>query len=275
MNTRRKNNDSGNTSVAKIKPLPLGGEKSSSTYEDEDALYCRISSVTSEDPGLPRSVQAEKVFGIIDKTLENNGFSFNNVVRTWFYLDHIHEWYSEFNVVRNSFFEKKGLYGRMLPASTGIGLSNPYGTAIVAHAFAVKPKRRTFEIIAVPSPLQCPALDYKSAFSRAIELKSPDRKYLFISGTASIAPDGKTVHIGDAGAQISLTLDVVSKILESRGMDWKNICQSIAYFSDMQDVTLFRKICSGRKIPDFPLDCINADICRPDLLFELEADANQ
>lgn len=275
MNNRRKNNDSGSASVVKLKPLPLGGERISTIYEDEDAEYCSISSVTTGDPGLPRSAQAEEVFNIIDKTLESNGFCFKDVVRTWFYLDHILEWYPDFNAVRNSFFEKKGLYGGMLPASTGIGLSNPCGTAVVAHAFAVKPKRRTFEIIEVASPLQCPALNYKSSFSRAIELKSQKRKYLFISGTASIAPGGKTAHTGDVGAQISLTLDVVSKILESSGMDWKNICQGIAYFTDMQDLALFREICSARKLPDFPLACINADICRPDLLFELEADASQ
>ena len=35
------------------------------------------------------------------------GMSFGNVMRTWFYLDRILEWYHEFNHVRTAFFRER------------------------------------------------------------------------------------------------------------------------------------------------------------------------
>ena len=67
---------------------------------------------------------------------------------------------------------------------------------------------------AVPSPLQCPALDYGSSFSRAVELVAGDHRRLFVSGTASISPEGHTLHVGDVDAQVARTMEVVEAMLE-------------------------------------------------------------
>ena len=54
----------------------------------------------------------------------------------------------------------------------------------------------------LPSPLQCPALEYGSSFSRAAELRTPGWRRVVVSGTASILPGSHEVaHVGDVDAQ--------------------------------------------------------------------------
>jgi enamine deaminase RidA (YjgF/YER057c/UK114 family) len=141
--------------------------------------------------------------------------------------------------------------------------------------FAVQPKSTEFTVQTVASPLQNPALDYKSSFSRAVELRSPTHRSLLISGTASIAPDGKTVHPDEPEKQIRFTMDVVNAILESRGMNWNDLVRGIAYFKDMACLPIYKRVAADLNIPRFPLAVSHADVCRHDLFFEIEVDAVQ
>ena len=128
-------------------------------------------------------------------------------------------------------------------------------------------------MIDIPSPLQCPANDYKSSFSRAVEVTHPEYRHLLISGTASITCEGKTANIDDLSKQIDLTMSVVKAIIVSREMNWDHVVRGIVYFKDIEDNTLFQTYCDDNMLPDMPLTMIQADICRDDLLFEIEIDA--
>jgi len=141
--------------------------------------------------------------------------------------------------------------------------------------FAVQGKNSEFTVQTVASPLQNPAPDYKSSFSRAVELGSPTHRTLLVSGTASISPDGKTVYPDEPEKQIRLTMDVVQALLESRGMNWNDLFRGIAYFKDMACLPIYRRVASELNIPRFPLAVSQADVCRHDLLFEIEVDAVQ
>jgi enamine deaminase RidA (YjgF/YER057c/UK114 family) len=161
----------------------------------------------------------------------------------------------------------------MVPASTGIGAGNQFGAAIMMDVLAVKPKNDQLIIQDVISPLQNPALDYKSSFSRAVEMKYPTHKNLLISGTASIDPHGATIHLDDPEKQIRLTMEVVLAILKSRDMGWEDLFRGIAYFKDMDYLPIYRKVATELGIKNFPLAISHADVCRHDLLFEIEVDA--
>ena len=78
-----------------------------------------------------------------ERILRENGASYKDVVRTWFYLSDILGWYAAFNKVRN---EKYGEFGIMpgpgdrellLPASTGIQGETPSGAACAMDLIAV------------------------------------------------------------------------------------------------------------------------------------------
>ena len=102
------------------------------------------------------------------------------------------------------------MFETFLPASTGIGCGNLDGAALVAGAIAMKPKRAGVRAEIVESPLQAPAMAYKSSFSRAAEIIGPDGRQLFISGTASIKPNSHDVaYVGDIEKQVDCTMTAV------------------------------------------------------------------
>lgn len=139
---------------------------------------------------------------------------------------------------------------------------------------AVQPKGSDVTLHRLPSPLQCSAENYGSSFSRAVAVRHPGYRELYVSGTASIEPGGLTIHVGDIEKQIQLSLDVMEAILAKEGLGWADVSRSVAYFKHKAEhLPVFHRIAQERNLPDFPLVCFQADVCRHDLLFEIEADA--
>jgi enamine deaminase RidA (YjgF/YER057c/UK114 family) len=256
-----------------LTPVQLDGRDVGFTYEDEHARYCRLRGMIPRNLNASRTEQTRSAFETMRAALNDNGFAFTDTVRTWIYLDRLLEWYDDFNAVRTQYFNETGIFDHRVPASTGIGAGNPFGAAITMDVLAVQPKTDALKIQEIISPLQNPALDYKSSFARAIEMEYPTHRNVLISGTASIDPDGKTVHQDDPEKQIRLALNVVKAILESRGMGWGDLFRGIAYFKDMDSLPIYRSVAAELGIPRFPLAVSHADVCRRDLLFEIEADA--
>lgn len=242
-----------------------------SRFEDDEAIYLALGDLRPTDSTAGRGDQAQEVFDMMLEVLAKNGMTFDQVVRTWLYMDHILDWYDEFNRVRNAFFEKHGIFDRLVPASTGIGCAHPAGTAMIAKLLAVLPKQGS--VFEVESPLQCPATDYRSAFSRAAEVSLPSHRQLYISGTASIEPGGATVHVDDTAKQIDLTMEVVQAILESRGMDWNDTTRAVAYLRNNDERPLLDAWFARHGVKNMPLVTVQSDVCRDDLLYEIELDA--
>ncbi len=256
-----------------VRTICLDGETIGAVYEDEFARYCRLGNLHAPDITQSREQQAQVTFERIIPALAEANMTLANVVRTWLYMDRILEWYDSFNLVRTAFFTEHNVFDGIVPASTGIGVANACRAAMVADVLAIEPKTSDVNIEMVDSPLQGAAWEYGSSFSRGIEVAVPDCRKLYISGTASITPDGATAHVGDIEKQIALTMDVVEGILGGRGMGWDNTIRAIAYFKDIQDVPHYHAFCSSRDLPQFPVSLAHADVCRDDLLFEIELDA--
>lgn len=242
-------------------------------FEDAFARYCRLGDLPVEDPASPRADQARETLEQMDAILREAGMDFGHVIRTWFNNNDILAWYGDFNKVRSAFFKQHGTFDGLVPASTGVGNCNTTGGALASSLLAVEPKGGGVSSTMVPSPLQCPALEYGSSFSRAVHLALPDSWRVLVSGTASIAPEGHTVHLEDVAGQVRLTMDVVKVILESRGMDWTNVSRAIVYFKRAGDMPVWDDYCAAQGLADFPALRVNNDICRDDLLFEIELDA--
>jgi enamine deaminase RidA (YjgF/YER057c/UK114 family) len=258
-----------------VRRLELDGRIIGSMFEEDYAQYCRLGGLLPKDTSRSPSEQTAEIFQQMDTVLQKNGMEFSNVIRTWFYNDNILDWYDEFNRVRNDFFHKKRIFDALLPASTGIGGHNAAGTALAGGLLAVAPLDKAVRAVAVPSPLQDSATEYGSSFSRAVELALPDHSRLYVSGTASIDPTGKTAHAGDPEAQVKLTMEVVYAILKSRGVGWDNVKRALAYFKHAKDAPIFQKYCTQNNLRQFPAVIVENDICRDELLFEIEVDAIQ
>jgi len=123
------------------------------------------------------------------------------------------------------------------------------------------------------------AYDYAkpSSFSRALRLDIKGVTLLLISGTASVDEFGRTIHVGDFGAQQRRTYQNITGLLEAEGATWKDIVRTTCYLRDIErDYEEFNKIRTEffRQQGLNPLPAstgIQAILCRPDLLIEIEA----
>ncbi len=240
---------------------------------EAEAQVFSLAGICPSDIRHSRNAQAREVFEKMEAVLQDVKMTFAHVVRTWFHLDDILAWYGEFNAVRNAFFAERHVFRGVVPASTGVGVSNEHGAALTGAVLAVKPLSERVKVFAVPSPLQCPAMDYQSFFSRAVEVHMGESRRLYISGTASIDEHGATVCHGNLDGQIRQTLTVVEAILKSRQLTWAHANRAVAYFSDVRDAPRFRAYCCSRGIPELAVTPVQATMCRAELLFELELDA--
>jgi enamine deaminase RidA (YjgF/YER057c/UK114 family) len=258
---------------ADVRYIELDGRVVGSYWEDQDAEYSLLAGILPANLEATPGEQTSSSFEQIEAALGKVGLDFSHVARTWLYLDKLLDWYDEFNEARTNFFQSRGVFDRLIPASTGIGASNPAGAALTAGALAIRPKHDGVVIREVASPLQCAATEYRSSFARAVEVTFPERRYLTISGTASIAPGGESLYQDDVVKQIHLTLDVVEAILKSRGYEWADTVRAIGYFRDISDLPVFDAILKERGIASLPLAPAHTIVCRDDLLFEIELDA--
>ncbi|HEY6491245.1 MAG: Rid family hydrolase [Terracidiphilus sp.] len=116
-----------------------------------------------------------------------------------------------------------------------------------------------------------------SSFSRGMRIGLNGLTILLISGTASIDEDGKSVHIGDFRAQMRRTLSNITGLLESEGCTWHDIVRTSCYLRDIdrdyeafnEERTAFFKEQGLNPLP--ASTGIEAKLCRPELLVEIEA----
>lgn len=121
------------------------------------------------------------------------------------------------------------------------------------------------------------AYAYGSSFSRGLRIELGNFVLLLISGTASIDEQGNTVHVGDFRAQLRRTYDNITGLLESEGATWKDIIRTTCYLRDIErDYAVFNdertKFFQEQGLDPLPASTgIQAILCRPDLLIEIEA----
>src|ERR1035437_4187622 len=123
------------------------------------------------------------------------------------------------------------------------------------------------------------AYDYPkpSSFSRGLRIDLNGLAVLLISGTASIDEQGRTVHVGDFRAQTRRTYRNITALLESEGATWKDIVRTTCYLRDIdRDYAAFNEertaVFQEQELDTLPASTgIQAILCRPDLLIEMEA----
>lgn len=259
---------------AEVQGLVLAGNATARIWRDAVATHCVLSNLGGAHPELSRAEQTREAFVAMQGAFAQVGMTMKDVARTWFFLDDILSWYGDFNRVRNAVFEQHELRPGMMPASTGVRGRNPAGSAVAAAVWAVKPHDPAARVVTfVGSPRQCAATAYGSAFSRAVEINAGGHRQLLVSGTASIEPGGKTAHVGEVRAQIELTMRVVGDLLQARGMGFADVSRATAYFKSGVDQPLFQAWLVANQLQTIPVVNACCEVCRDDLLFEIEVDA--
>jgi enamine deaminase RidA (YjgF/YER057c/UK114 family) len=116
-----------------------------------------------------------------------------------------------------------------------------------------------------------------SSFSRAMRIDLNGLIILLISGTASIDENGVSVHIGDFRAQMRRTFSNITGLLKAEGCTWHDIVRTTCYLRDIErDYDAFNEertaFYTEQGLDPLPASTgIQAILCRPELLIEIEA----
>ena len=225
------------------------------------------------------AMQATRMMERAEEILCKQELTCRDMVRTWFYLADILKWYDEFNEVRNAKYRDFGIMpesGRdslSLPASTGIeGVSLQRGACCMDLVATTLSEDTRPEVIHMKNELQRDALCYGSAFSRGTFIREKDVSLIEVSGTAAIGATGLSLCQDDIRGQMECTLDTIESLIAQRGARLEDICAGTVVLKHPEHEAEYRKVARKRGLDNGPFLCVVADICREDLLFEIDAE---
>lgn len=252
----------------------LNGNVQGRMLEENGYRWVAASGLTAPEVGDGPS-QTTLAFEKAETLLKHAGADLRSIARTWFFMDRILEWYGQFNQARTQVFLSRGVISadggeNRMPASTGIGVSPALGTKCSMDLLAVVGENSVVRRYHAAGK-QRSALEYGSAFARAAEVKMPAGRTVFVSGTAAIDEAGATCHLGDAAGQVQMTLENVVAVLRQMDCGPRDVVQAIAYCATPEVKELFES-CWASQLP-WPWVTLIGDVCRADLLFEVEAAA--
>jgi len=211
--------------------------------------------------------------------LNEQGATYRDVVRTWFYLKDILAWYADFNQARTAMYREVGLLpragnnGYKLPSSTGIQGTTPSGAAGAMDLLAVIPAENSYSPVhQLSSPGQPEALTYGSAFSRGVLIEEPEASLVQLSGTAAIDEHGQSLYPNNIQAQIDCTFEKIEVLLGQVGGTLADVAAASVFIKHPEHAQAYRERASARGLQEFPAVVTVADICRPELLFEMDAE---
>ena len=262
----------GDAAVRPVAGLPPPASGKVVSFRGYDQIY--LHNLTGGHPGdgLDYAAQMERAFDLAEAVLEQERLTFRDVVRTWIYLDEMDRDYAALNQVRTAFFQRQGV--TRLPASTGIqGGVFPCDRAGALDLYAIRTERPVqIELMHARTLNEAPS--YGSRFARGITVTREDRRVAYLSGTASIDDQGEVVHVGEIEGQVRRMLLNVEELLQGSGAALSDVVRATTYLKNPRDLDCFRRVCAERGFPaDVPHTVCRADVCRPEWLCEMEAEA--
>lgn len=238
-------------------------------------------------------------FEELKKQFEQVDIPFEDVIRIWIYLGDIvgpegeTQRYKELNRARTDFFAdtkfcKKypsdSFDGDAYPASTGIGSD---GKNVILAGLSLHAQTEQ-NLVAVPleNPQQTSAFNYEKTYSpqspkfaRALGVEYDDGGVIFISGTASII-DSESRFIGKPARQAMCTLDNIACLIDKTncrehgfshlGAELTQLAFLRVYIKRPEDYQEVAEVCRKRCGEGVPMVFTITDVCRPELLVEME-----
>lgn len=273
--------------VSVIGQAPLNGTKiAAMVWCRESAAICRIGErmhkVTERGideywytGGLSASDGSyNQTVGLLDELsagLEAQGLTLeSDCMRTWLFVQNIDVNYKGVVDGRNTVFDRHGLTpDTHFIASTGIeGRTADCRNKVMLDAVAVKGPGMAVKYLHGDSHLNRTS-EYGVRFERGTVVEYPDRRHVYISGTASIDNKGKILYNGDIVRQTSRMIENVEVLLAEAGCGFSQVGAMTVYLRDIADYSAVKKIFDAR-FPDCPRVIVQAPVCRPGWLVEME-----
>ena len=262
--------------VSIVEQPPLDGSRIAAlvktSSEEEEFLFHSLRLSEEEAVGRDSYAQSRLLFDKYLDIIRPLGLEMKtHCVRTWIYVRDIDSNYAGLVKARNDVFAEEGLtHDTHYIASTGIGGATEGRNAVVAIDFLTRPDIRESDMTYLKALSHLsPTHDYGVAFERGVRL--PDG-HIFISGTASIDKRGQVLHEGDVLAQADRLLENISELLHEGGSDLDKVPYFVIYLRDISDFPVVDSYMRNR-FPTVPRIILEARVCRPSWLIEMECEA--
>ena len=233
--------------------------------------------------------QSEEIFSVIADILQSNGFAPSDIYRQWNYIQGItmlndgSQNYQEFNDARSIFYSGCD-WSNGYPAATGIGTD---AGGVMVELFAIKEKGLINKPI--DNPLQIAAHNYSQevlegkAAEALLEKSTPKFERarilgdtIYISGTAAIKGEHSNT-CNDATEQTDETMEVMNRLVSkdniptaNGGAEYDILRVYVKRESDIPAIMEYMQQHYPATLKHYTV----ADVCRPELLVEIEGVAH-
>lgn len=245
---------------------------------NEDCLFAMLELQDPDDEELEQVAQ-DHYQNLLEMI---NQLGFPHLIRMWNYFPAMNsepdglERYKRFCVGRHRAFSKMTAeFQKILPAASAIGSQS--GTHFLVYFIASRAPGMQVE-----NPRQVSAFCYPEkygpsspSFSRAIYIPWQNGEQLYLSGTASVVGHD-TVHIDETENQLRETIANIESLCEHAGhtmhtsLGKTQLEGTKVYIRHAKDYALIRKRLEQYLGSDAPVLYLLGDICRQDLLLEIE-----
>lgn len=243
--------------------------------------------------------QSDEVFRNIGKIFTDKKYEKEAIVRQWNYIERItefngeHQHYQDFNDSRSHFYASCA-WKHGYPAATGIGTQLG---GILIDLNVVRAKTEKFQYVPLDNELQVAAHAYSQnvllgsedevfkqkttpKFERAKAVVGEEKGMVYISGTAAIRGEQSLEGVGilvQTGTTMENISFLISKVnLNKHGVyptDEPRIEMLRVYLKNPEDVTAV-KVYMEHLFTAVPISYLLADVCRDELLVEIEGIAS-
>lgn len=262
--------------------------------ENEESRMVILDHVRSSSLISSVKEQSAEIFSIIGDILASEHMQVEDIIRQWNYIGDITgeedgvQCYHAFNEARSVFYDKGNWIGCGYPAATGIGLQMK---GVFISLIALQAKQPNINIVAIDSPLQVAAHAYSEKvlvcseekslhatpkFERAKLLINHAGMLCFVSGTAAIRGE-ESMRVLNVSLQTKQTLEnirylIAAENLQKHGIErqpaW-NLFGMRVYVKNISDIQAVKAVVEA-VWPEVNPIYVQADICRPELLVEIE-----
>jgi enamine deaminase RidA (YjgF/YER057c/UK114 family) len=239
--------------------------------------------------------QSDAIFSGLEEIFELEKMPVSSIVRQWNYIENItriednSQNYQDFNDARSRFYRKTKWHGGF-PAATGIGIGCG---GVIVDLDAIYTNGSDIKVVSLNNTLQVPAHDYSNSvliaaedeqdrpvttpkFERGKLVLSGTEGVIYISGTAAIRGEKSFSNEG-IEEQTRITLENIEHLISEETL----ANSGVGHFAKVEISSLriylkeelFFEPCKriiDENYPGVPAVYLKADICREELLVEIE-----
>lgn len=246
--------------------------------KNQDGRFLFAGGFHSDITTFDTQQQSVEVFRLASEVLHREGFSIDNIIRQWNYIEQItafdgfDQHYQMFNNVRSNFY-KQVTWSNGYPAATGIGTH--LGGVLVDIDAAIFTRPECFAT-PIDNKLQVAAHAYSAQvletaqkqkttpkFERAKSMTFDDRRLIYISGTAAIRGEESLNGVG-LERQLHITMENIAQLIDNAQLKMLRV-----YLKEESDYNEARQLLNSYHL-NIPIAYMCADVCRNELLIEIE-----